>query len=361
MSDVQLRDLIKQVETFEIDEGAPSLSFAGRLARENGWSVDYADRVVQEYKRFAVLAVAAGHPVTPSEDVDQAWHLHLTYTHSYWERFCQSTLGRPLHHNPTEGGNAEHAKFFEWYANTLASYERVFGDSPPKDIWPHPAQRFARAGAGRWIDPGQYWLIPRLKVRFPRLPRWRLSLFTILSLLILVIFVGCEGRGFPGINPFDFRGKEFLVFYISLLVTGILASTWCRLKLPRGEQDLPWTEDQMTDSPYLAAALVNGPRGVVYTVIATMFAEGHLKLKEEVSKEAGFWGVKSRKERVLVRGEPLAADASEMERIIFHAADEEGHVPAKDIIVAGQPIGEAFRDKLREVGLVEHDPPMDNR
>ncbi|MEK6230809.1 MAG: hypothetical protein N2A42_03075 [Luteolibacter sp.] len=33
-----------------------------------------------EYKRFVALAMLAGHPVTPSEEVDQAWHLHLVYT-----------------------------------------------------------------------------------------------------------------------------------------------------------------------------------------------------------------------------------------------------------------------------------------
>ena len=42
-----------------------------------------------------------------SEQVDAAWHLHLTYTRSYWDRFCKETLGQPLHHDPTRGGPAE--------------------------------------------------------------------------------------------------------------------------------------------------------------------------------------------------------------------------------------------------------------
>ncbi len=41
-----------------------------------------------EYRRFAFLAATAGHPVTPSDAVDQAWHLHLTYSRDYWDRFC---------------------------------------------------------------------------------------------------------------------------------------------------------------------------------------------------------------------------------------------------------------------------------
>src|SRR5688572_23915413 len=108
------RELWSRIAAFPLDEGSPPLSFAARLARENAWSVSHAARVLEEYRRFAYLAVAAGHPVTPSEDVDQAWHLHLTYTRSYWTRFCATVLGRELHHEPTQGGAAEARKFQDW-------------------------------------------------------------------------------------------------------------------------------------------------------------------------------------------------------------------------------------------------------
>jgi hypothetical protein len=36
------------------------------------------------------------HIVTPSEQVDQVWHLHLTYTRSYWDEFCPNVLGQPF-------------------------------------------------------------------------------------------------------------------------------------------------------------------------------------------------------------------------------------------------------------------------
>src|SRR5438309_235996 len=65
-----------------------ALSFAARLARENGWSASYAARVIDEYKCFCFLAVTGDQEVTPSDAVDQAWHLHLTYSRDYWERFC---------------------------------------------------------------------------------------------------------------------------------------------------------------------------------------------------------------------------------------------------------------------------------
>ena len=109
--DSELQQYINQVEDFEIDPGLKRLSFVERLARENNCSIDFALSVVLEYKRFCILAMRSGHRVTPSEFVDQAWHLHLTYTRSYWERFCPEALGGPLHHEPTQGGQAEGEKF----------------------------------------------------------------------------------------------------------------------------------------------------------------------------------------------------------------------------------------------------------
>ena len=64
---------------YTIGPADAALPFAARLARENGWSDAHAARVMEEYRRFCFLATTAGHEVTPSDAVDQAWHLHLTY------------------------------------------------------------------------------------------------------------------------------------------------------------------------------------------------------------------------------------------------------------------------------------------
>ena len=68
------------------------LSFEQRLAHEQGWALGFAKRAVQEYLRFAYLCVHAG-PCTPSVEVDQVWHLHLTYSRDYWGPFTEM-LGR---------------------------------------------------------------------------------------------------------------------------------------------------------------------------------------------------------------------------------------------------------------------------
>jgi hypothetical protein len=125
-----------------------SLSFVDRLARENRWSVAYAERVMNEYKRFCFLAIVAGHEVTPSDAVDQAWHLHLTYSRDYWGRFCPDVLGAKLHHGPTAGGQVERTRYYDQYAATLKSYEVHFDEPSPPDIWPDAKRRFVDGPTG---------------------------------------------------------------------------------------------------------------------------------------------------------------------------------------------------------------------
>jgi hypothetical protein len=107
------------------------------------------------------LAMVAGHPVTPSDPVDQVWHLHLTYSRSYWEDFCPNALGKALHHEPTRGGWTEQQRFTEWYQQTLESYERLLGHLPPSDIWPASAIRFGGEEHFVRINKACYWLIPK--------------------------------------------------------------------------------------------------------------------------------------------------------------------------------------------------------
>jgi len=151
--------LWQRILGFSLDQAGSELPFSRRVARENGWSTDYTQRVIEEYKRFAFLATVAGHWVTPSDPVDQVWHLHLTYSRSYWEDFCPNVLGRALHHEPTWGGRAEQQRFTGWYQQTLDSYERLLGHPAPSDIWPHPAIRFGEAQDFVRINKACYWLI----------------------------------------------------------------------------------------------------------------------------------------------------------------------------------------------------------
>lgn len=147
--------------SYKIGSADAAFPFSARLARDNGWTVAMAERVISEYKRFCFLAVTVDRPVTPSDAVDQAWHLHLTYTRDYWEWFCPQVLRRPLHHGPTAGGAAEQHKYFEQYAQTLASYEAVFGAQPPSDLWPNAARRLQDDPKARRVHPRDAWIVAK--------------------------------------------------------------------------------------------------------------------------------------------------------------------------------------------------------
>ena len=142
-----------------------ALSFTARLARENGWSPAYAERVIGEYKKFCFLAVTGDREVTPSDAVDQAWHLHLTYSRDYWERFCPEVLGRPFNHEPAAGGGAERHRYFEQYAETLKRYEQMFGEAVPTDIWPSAARRLIEDPKARRVHPRDAFIIPKTASR----------------------------------------------------------------------------------------------------------------------------------------------------------------------------------------------------
>ena len=139
-----LRDALSHMR-IESPEGIP---FEAALARENGWSPAFAERVADEYCGFLYLAATAGFEVTPSQAVDQAWHLHLSWPH-YRDVLCARIVGRPIEHRPGTGEPDEEDRYRGQYERTLALYEETFGKPPPDDIWPRPAAGEAGPDARR--------------------------------------------------------------------------------------------------------------------------------------------------------------------------------------------------------------------
>jgi hypothetical protein len=153
------------LSTYTVTPLGAALGFTTRLARENGWTLAHAERIFTEYRRFLYLAVRADHPVTPSDAVDQVWHLHLTYSRDYWERLCP-LLGAPLHHVPTQGGRKETARFYEDYSQTLRSYEQLFGTPAPADLWPSAQRRLFDDPRARRVHPRDGIVITWLRLVF---------------------------------------------------------------------------------------------------------------------------------------------------------------------------------------------------
>jgi hypothetical protein len=150
--------LWKEIEDFEVDEDTSDLTFSERLAKENGWTQEFSLRAIKEYKRFMFLICTIDRPLTPSDEVDQVWHLHLLYTRSYWKEFCLNVLKREVHHGPTKGGSVEQQKYTDCYEKTLAFYKDKFETEPPQDLWPPTEARFKRSDYRR-VDFKKIWII----------------------------------------------------------------------------------------------------------------------------------------------------------------------------------------------------------
>ena len=208
--DSNQKQIFEKIREFSFDQLNTDFTFTQRLARENNWNIEYTRRVIEEYRRFVFLAIVTKHTVTPSEQIDQVWHLHLTYTHSYWDDFCPNIVGKPLHHEPTKGGNLEQEKYNDCYRRTLDSYTEYFGCQAPTDIWSSPDIRFGKDLSFKRINTQENWIIPKLNLSLllnntvnnlkNRLNRTT----TIITSFLIVVFItlGAALPGFAHNSPF---------------------------------------------------------------------------------------------------------------------------------------------------------------
>lgn len=157
------QQLWARIQSFEMDDPEADFPFSERLARECRWTLDFAQKAIEEYKRFMFMACITTRPITPSLAVDAVWHLHLIYTSSYWEDFCGKTLLKNIHHNPTKGGKEQAFTFIQQYDYTLTFYAQCFGQNPPEPVWETLGNRFGQTHQ-RWVDLQHYWLIPKISI-----------------------------------------------------------------------------------------------------------------------------------------------------------------------------------------------------
>jgi uncharacterized protein (TIGR04222 family) len=310
-------DLWRKICDFQIDDSDSSLTFTERLARDNRWTLDYARRVVEEYKRFVYLAMVAGHEVTPSEDVDEAWHLHLIYTRSYWDGLCRTVLERRLHHVPTRGGPQERARHAAQYLQTLETYANHFGALPPSDIWPTQAKSARRGFA-------------TMRRRVPM----------VIGALALPVFLGVA-------NPLDFTGKEFLGFYAVIGLFAVGAAAVIRTFL---REDAP-TTDSRELTPTEIACLSRGTAGALRACLASLLVEKRLKFDTLNQQPKRWWS--KREPLKLIAADNPPTKLSPIEMAIVGWVNEVGSATIKEALESGLPAAEGVRDSLAERGLIE--------
>ncbi|GAA4419714.1 TIGR04222 domain-containing membrane protein [Bremerella cremea] len=336
--EAEAQSLWQKLSEFKFDEEGTTLTFAARLARENGWRLGYAQRVVDEYRRFLLLSMVAGHAISPSEAVDQAWHLHLTYTKSYWQKLCGEVLPRPLHHCPTLGGEVETEKFEDWYTKTLESYRTFFQEEPPADIWPPPGKQMESVVDSRWVNATEYFIIPRNPLKW----------FTMAILLVAPMLMtgGCAADAPAGLAPLDFNASSFLTFLALVGGFGFVVAIFIRFFYPMHDPLVPIDVESSSRKVYLS----QGPQGLVLAVIAKLMEQGVLKMTEI---PAGW--LKGKTYQLTVAG-PLPDDATSLDRLIYGLAPSSKPGELGKLVAKAIPLAREEGALLQEMGLLEPNP-----
>lgn len=116
-------------------------NFLNNLMNDNCIDVNTANKWILEYRKFLVLAFHSKEMITPSEQVDLVWHMHMDYTQHY--RFtCFTFLNKEFKHGPTAGGKTAGMLYDATYGSTTQLYKDIFQMDPPDDVWGSNDVRF---------------------------------------------------------------------------------------------------------------------------------------------------------------------------------------------------------------------------
>jgi len=103
-----------------------------KVAKTNGWSDEYKNKVSEEYMKFLYIIKYYGHGAVPSKMVDLVWHQHILDTKIYMKDM-KAIFGRYIHHNPSYTIK-QRQKTSGLYKIFKQKYYAAFGKMP-KDVW----------------------------------------------------------------------------------------------------------------------------------------------------------------------------------------------------------------------------------
>jgi uncharacterized protein (TIGR04222 family) len=196
-------------------------------------------------------------------------------------------LGRPLHHHPARGGQAEQDRFHEQYRATIRSYRQHFGE-PPLDLWPPVDVRFGRdlqMQRGPIRRPLRLW---RGWQSWRRWRRWRWSA-PMGGLLIGLGVIGSALASAAAETSSEPASRSWWLIWLfaSPLLAGHFwfAVHFLRplLRQPSGGSSMPALNEQ--ELAYLA----RGPSGALEAALASLVHSGVLlpNLKERTLVAVG--------------------------------------------------------------------------
>jgi hypothetical protein len=127
-------DLFKAVTELDLDPIKMKLM---HVASGEGWSLEKANAVEKEYRRFlCLMKLFPDEDTAPLADVDTFWHYHILDTMKY-AADCEKVFGYFLHHYPYVGmdGTEEDEQFrLDSGERMRTLYESIFGEAYPGSI-----------------------------------------------------------------------------------------------------------------------------------------------------------------------------------------------------------------------------------
>ena len=113
------------------------IKFLEKSAMKNfDLSKEEATELLQELGKFYVLKIIEKdydhNKLSPSEEVDELWHLHLLFPKKYYQ-FCARFARNWIDHSPDAKYDGNHDRR---YSNTIKKYRSTFNADPPYSMWP---------------------------------------------------------------------------------------------------------------------------------------------------------------------------------------------------------------------------------
>jgi len=144
-------DLFKAVMQLDLEPIKMKLMHA---ASGEGWSLEKANAVEKEYRRFlCLMKIYPDEDTAPLVDVDTFWHYHILDTMKY-AADCEQVFGYFLHHYPYVGMRGEDDEQFRLDSGDRMRelYEATFGEAYPGTAAQSEAGAHTAYCAGPWID-----------------------------------------------------------------------------------------------------------------------------------------------------------------------------------------------------------------
>lgn len=96
-----------------------------RLQRVSRLEPDEAALVFEDTKKFLYLCATSPEPMIPTKAIDEGWHNFILFTEDY-AHFCESFLGRFVHHRPTPPDSRREQTQLRYFAQTLSFARQQF-------------------------------------------------------------------------------------------------------------------------------------------------------------------------------------------------------------------------------------------